>query len=239
MTIRAFDFAEGEILADRYQIVRRLGQGWESEVYLVRETATAIDRAAKVFLPARNPGNKVARRTAIKLHALRHCSALIQYITFDAIEVEGERVNLMISDYVDGQVLAEFQAAQPRGRLAMFEAMHLLHALAAALDPIHQSREYHGDLHADNIIVKRIGLGFEVKLIDIFHHRQRKSLSIQNDVIDLIRLFYDMLGGRSTYARQPEQVRRICLGLKRKLIKTRFANAGQLRRHLETLRWDD
>ena len=239
MTIKAFDFSEGEVLAGRYEIVRRLGQGWESEVYLVKERATSIERAAKVFLPARNPGNKVARKTAKKLHELRHCSALIQYITHEAIELGGQQVNMLISEYVDGQVLAEFQASQPSRRLGTFEAMHALYALCIALEPIHQHREYHGDMHSGNVIIKRYGLGFEVKLIDIFHHRQRKSLSIQNDVIDLIRIFYDMLGGRRYYARQPAQVKQICLGLKRTLISKRFRNAGQLRRHLETLRWDN
>ena len=239
MSIRSFDFPEGQLLAERYEIVRRLGEGWESEVYLVKERATSIERAAKVFLPARNPGNRVARKTAKKLHELRHCGALIQYITHEAFEVDEQPVTMLISEYVDGQVLAEFLAAQPSRRLTMFEALHVLYALATALEPVHQHREYHGDLHAGNIIVRRSGLGFEIKLIDIFHHRQRKSLSIQNDVLDLIRLFYDMLGGRRHYARQPAQVKQICLGLKRTLISKRFRHAGHLKRHLETLRWDD
>ena len=102
MSIRSFDFPEGQLLAERYEIVRRLGEGWESEVYLVKERATSIERAAKVFLPARNPGNRVARKTAKKLHELRHCGALIQYITHEAFEVDEQPVTMLISEFVDG-----------------------------------------------------------------------------------------------------------------------------------------
>ncbi len=239
MTSHAFDLAPGRKLAGRYEVVRRLGSGWESEVYLVRESATGIERAAKLFFPQRNPQNRVARLTAKKLHQLRTCPALLQYITQDVVEVHGVAVSMLVSDFVDGQMLSEFRASQPGGRMARFEALHVLHALACALEPIHDRHEYHGDLHDANIIIVRRGLGFDIKLIDIFHRPRRRSLNIQDDVVDLIRIFHELLGGQRFYARQPAQVKQICRGLKRSLIAERFRNASQLRRHLENLTWDD
>ena len=50
-------------------------------------------------------------------------------------------------------------------RLSPFEALHLLHALVRGVEEIHAVGEYHGDLHSDNIIVRRRGLGFEVKVV--------------------------------------------------------------------------
>lgn len=239
MKIDAFNLAPGRKLAGRYEVVRKLGAGWESEVYLVRETATGIERAAKLFFPERNVGNRIARLTALKLHQLRMCPALLQYITQDVVIIRKITVSMLVSDFVDGQLLSEFRKHQPGQRLARFEALHLLHALACALEPIHYRNEYHGDLHDGNIIIVRRGLGFEIKLIDIFHRPRRRSLNIQDDVVDLIRIFYDLLGGQRTYARQPQQIKEICRGLKRGLIRERFRTASYLRRYLEALPWDD
>jgi tRNA A-37 threonylcarbamoyl transferase component Bud32 len=232
-----FNLLPGRKLAGRYEVVGLLGIGWESEVYLVRELATGVERAAKVFFPERNPGNRVARRTAEKLHKLRGCQALIQYVTQEKIVFQKQNVTVLISEYVDGELLSDFIAKQPGQRLHRFEALHLLHALAVAVEPIHERREYHGDLHSGNVIVQRIGIGFDIRLIDIFHHAQRKTWSIQGDVVDLIRLFYDAIGGSRFYSREPKFVKEICGGLMHTLINSRFRNAGQLRRHLESFRW--
>ena len=61
---------------------------------------------------------------------------------------------------------------------------------------------------------------------------------IQEDVYDLVRIFYDVLCGQPRYARQPAAVKDLCMGLKKSLIRKRFRNAGQLRRYIETLEWE-
>ncbi len=35
--LRSFDFEPGRILAGKYEVLSRLGGGWEGEVYRVRE----------------------------------------------------------------------------------------------------------------------------------------------------------------------------------------------------------
>ena len=236
--ITSFDLAPGRTLAGRHEVVNLLGTGWESEVYLIREVATGIERAAKLFFPNRNIDNKVARMTAEKLHKLRDCHALIQYVSQETITFRRHAITMLISEYVDGELLSDFIGKQPGKRLHRFEALHLLHALAIAVEPIHEHREYHGDLHDGNVIIQRLGIGFEIKLIDIFHRPRRTTWNIQYDVIDLIRLFYDAIGGQRFYSREPQVVKDICRGLKHSLIEQRFRNAGQLRRYLESLHWD-
>jgi hypothetical protein len=103
---------------------------------------------------------------------------------------------------------------------------------------IHDMGEYHGDLHDDNVIVRRFGLGFHVRLLDLFHWTAPKRSNIQDDVCDLIRLFYDAIGGRKHYGKQPALVKDVACGLKRSLILRKFRTAGQLRDYLETLEWD-
>ena len=48
--IDAFDFPEGMRLSRKYEVVSRLGGGWEGEVYLVKEAGTDILRAANEIL---------------------------------------------------------------------------------------------------------------------------------------------------------------------------------------------
>ena len=232
-----FGFEEGDVLAGKYEVDSRLGSGWEGEVYLVRELNTDIERTAKFFFPRRNPRNRTLRYYAKKLHRLRHCPILIQYHTQETVTYDGEPATFLVSEYVEGELLSEFLKRQPGGRLDAFQALHLLHELASGIESIHNLREYHGDLHTDNIIIRRLGIGFVTKLVDLYRWRAPTTANIHDDVCDLIRVFYDALGGRKHYARQPPEVKDICCGLKRSLILRKFATAGQLRQRLETLRW--
>ena len=49
--IESFNFPEGLIFQNKFKIGKRLGGGWESEVYRVYELMTGIERAAKFFFP--------------------------------------------------------------------------------------------------------------------------------------------------------------------------------------------
>ena len=126
---------------------------------------------------------------------------------------------------------------QPGKRISPFQAAHLLHSLVIGIEAIHRLREYHGDLHPENIIVGRYGLRFDLKLVDMFHWTTPKRENIQDDICDLVRIFYDATGGATRYARQPDEVKKICCGLKRSLILERFPSASHLRQHLETMQW--
>lgn len=233
----SFDIAKGVILGGKYRVLGLLGAGWEGEVYLVRERGTGIDRAAKFFFPHRDPGNRNLTYYARKLHRLRHCPILLRYYTRESFLLDGRRLTCLVSDYVEGEPLSRFLARQPGRRLDAFQALHLLHALADGVACIHAVGEYHGDLHADNIVVRRRGLGFGVRLLDLFRWGNARHVNIQEDVCDLARLLYDITGGQRRYAGQPPEVKGICRGLKRTLILERFRTASQLRRHLERLEW--
>jgi len=237
LEIDAFDFVPGRILAGKYEVVRQLGRGWESEVYLIRELSTSIKRTAKFFFPRRNPGGRTVHFHATKLHKLRHLRILIQYHTQETIRFKGEKITFLVSDFVEGELLSRFLARQRGGRLSAFPAMHLLYALVCGLDSIHKLHEYHGDLHTDNIIVQRYGLTFELKLLDMFNWGSPKRANLQHDVVEAIRIFHEVLGGRKFYARQPPEVKYICCGMRPSLILRKFKTAEQLKIHMETLRW--
>jgi tRNA A-37 threonylcarbamoyl transferase component Bud32 len=235
--IRSFDLAPDTILADKYKVVDCLGAGWEGEVYLIRERATGIERTAKLFFPQRNLNDRASRFYARKLHKLRACPIVIQYHTRETIIHAGIPVSALISEFVAGELLSDFLARQPGKRIGPFQAIHLLHALASGIECIHAIGDYHGDLHTENVIVQRFGLGFELKLLDMFHWRAPRSENIHDDVVDLVRIFFEALGGQKHYARQPREVKEIVLGLKRSLLLKKFRSALDLRTYLETMEW--
>jgi tRNA A-37 threonylcarbamoyl transferase component Bud32 len=235
--IHSFDLAADTVLADKYKVIDRLGAGWEGEVYLIRERVTGIERTAKLFFPHRNLNDRAARFYARKLHKLRACPIVIQYHTRETIVHHGVPVSALISEFVAGELLSDFLARQPGKRLGPFQAVHLLHALARGIECIHALGDYHGDLHTDNIIVQRCGLGFELKLLDMFQWNTPRSENIHDDVIDLIRIFFDALGGQKHYGRHPPEVKEIICGLRRSLLMKKFRSARDLRMYLETMEW--
>jgi hypothetical protein len=236
--VKSFGFEEGEVLCGKYRVLERIGKGWEGEVYLAREQATGIERSVKLFFPHRDPQGRVSNLYARKLHRLRQCPILIQYHTRETLQFNDWTVRLLVSEYVEGELLSSFLRRQPGRRLDPFQALHMLHALAVGIEQIHNLREYHGDLHSDNVIVRRRGIGFTVKLVDLFHWGPPTAANIHEDVYNLIVMFHECLGGRRHYAKLPPEVRWICCGLKRTLIRQRFRGVGQLRQHLENMAWD-
>jgi len=236
-SIDTFALEPGTLLMRRYRVVELLGAGWEGEVYRIREQTTGIERAAKLFFPQRNRSKRASTFYARKLHKLRHCPLIIQYHGEDTIDVDGVPVTVLISEYVDGEPLSQFLAAQPGQRLPAFQALHLLYELVTGLEIIHHEGESHGDIHLDNVIVGRYGLHFELKLLDLYRIGGSKREQVHADICDAIRLFYDVIGGQRMYRRQPDPVRYIVAGLKRSLISQRFKRASQLREYIEQLEW--
>jgi tRNA A-37 threonylcarbamoyl transferase component Bud32 len=236
---KRFDFPAGRTIAGKYVIERLLGSGWEGEVYVIVERNTGIRRAAKFYYPHRDPMGKSAIAYARKLDALRHCPILMQYHHQEISWVKRKKVTVVISELVEGEKLSEFLNHQPRHRLTTFEALHILYALARGIAPIHARGEYHGDIHDDNIMIRRQGIGFEVKLLDFFDLGKPTKSKIHKDVLNLIQVFYTIVGGREHYTKQPKVVKDIIRGLKDSLILARFQSAGDIQRHLENLEWSD
>jgi len=236
--VKRFDFPLGRSIAGKYLIERPLGSGWEGEVYAIVERNTGIRRAAKFYYPHRDPMGKAAIAYARKLDALRHCPILMQYHHQEISYVKRKKVMVVISELVEGKKLSEFLASQPERRLSTFEALHVLYVLAKGISPIHARGEYHGDIHDDNIMIRRQGVGFEVKLLDFFDLGRPTRSKIHKDVLNLIQVFHIITGGREHYSSQPPVVKNIIRGLKDSLILARFQSAGDIAAHLESLTWD-
>jgi hypothetical protein len=87
-------------------------------------------------------------------------------------------------------------------------------------------------------LVNRFGLGFELKLIDIFQQQGSKKENMRSDIIHAINIFYWALGGKKYYASQPNLVKNICKGLRHDLILRQFPSIAHLREYIENVCWD-
>jgi RIO-like serine/threonine protein kinase len=161
----------------------------------------------------------------------------MQYYHQELAYVQKKKVIVVVSELVEGKKLSEFLLDQEEERLTTFEALHVLHALAQGIAPIHARGEYHGDIHEHNIMIRRQGIRFEVKLLDFFDLGPPTKSKIRKDVLNLVEVFNIIVGGRKRYAEQPRVVKDIIRGLKDSLILARFQSAGDIARHLEALEW--
>lgn len=236
--IKSFDFRPGQIIARKYKILYKLGEGWEGEVYKIQELNSKIERAAKFFFPERNIKNKTSEIYAKKLHTLRECPIVIKYHTQEIFSYKTVPVTVLISEYVEGPLLSAYLKQCPGKRLTTFKGIHLLHALAVGIENIHFMGEYHGDLHLENVIVRKLGLTFELKLLDLFHWGRATRENRNDDICDVIRIFYDAIGGQKHYNNHPKEIKEIICGLKRSLILKKFKTASALRVYLESHAWE-
>jgi len=76
-----------------------------------------------------------------------------------------------------------------------------------------------------------------LKLLDFFHWGRARRENEYDDICDLVRIFYDAVGGSSRYSKHTRDVKAICCGLKRSLILKKFRTAGALKTHIETQTW--
>lgn len=230
---------KGRRFSNRYTVLELLGAGLEGEVYKVIEDHTQKIRAVKLFFPKRNIGYKVSTRYAKKLDKLRNSPIVVDYLSHEIIKVKGETVACLISEYIEGELLSEFTDKQRGKKLGVFPAIHLLYSIVTGVESIHAAGEYHGDLHTDNIIIRRFGLKFDLKIIDLHHWGDSKKENREEDIIKIVRIFYDILGGAKYYSKLPASLKYIICGLKRSLILKRFKTISSLRIHLEKMDWSD
>lgn len=81
------------------------------------------------------------------------------------------------------------------------------------------------------------GLEFDLKLLDMYYHGAPTSARMQEDVVDIVGILYEVVGGKCHYRNEPDIIKSICKGLKHSLIKKEFKNAIELQSYLEQITW--
>lgn len=234
-----FNLKPGRKIGTRYEIVQPLGTGSEGEVYQIVDIATGITRAAKLYYSSYNERSETVVWYARKLHKLRHCKIVLQYHHMEKITFSGTQILCLISDFCHGVPLETWLGKHRGKRVHSYVALQLLYWLVCGLEEIHTLKEYHGDVHSQNIFIQSVGVNFKLRLID-FYHRGRSSMEKrQDDVIDAIHILYESIGGPKQYRNAGPEIRYICCGLQRFRIRKKFPTMSVLRQHLESFSWSE
>ena len=233
----SFGLSRGDRLTWRYEVIERIGAGSEGEVYKIREKATGLTRAAKLYFKSKEEVARQFQRYARKLDALRDCAIVVGYLHAEEVWIEDRFIYCLISEYFGGAILEDMLKRYRGGRMPPFEALNLIYALVVGLEEIHARKEFHGDLHKGNIFVERTGVFFRLRTIDFHDWGRTPAVERRSDILCVVRLLYDLVGGREHYRKQPPAIRDICMGNRSDLILKKFPTIFQLRAHLETFEW--
>lgn len=150
---------KGQLINDRYEIVRLIGEGGMANVYLAKDTILDRKVAVKVLRGDLAGDEKFVRRfqrEALSASSLSHPNIVEIY---DVGEDEGNFYIVM--EYIEGKTLK--QLIKKRGVLSLPETMDIMLQLLDALASAHDSYIIHRDIKPQNIMIKESGL---VKITD-------------------------------------------------------------------------
>jgi serine/threonine-protein kinase len=144
------DTLVGQIIADRYDIESRIGEGGMGVVYKATHVGLKKDLAIKVLLPELGALRGVVKRferEAQSMSRLDH-PGVVRVTDFGRTPAG---LLFLVMEYVDGTSLGDLLAQQ--GRLSLARALHLTRQVLLALDHAHNLGVIHRDLKPDNIMV--------------------------------------------------------------------------------------
>jgi serine/threonine-protein kinase len=154
----------GQVVADRYHVVKKLGEGGMGQVYLAEHVKMGRRSAIKVMNPSMtHDPDAVARfnREAANASRITHPNVCAIY---DFGETP-EGLIYLAMEFVEGEPLTD--ALDREGALTVPRATHLFAQVADALQAAHDLGIVHRDLKPDNIMVARGRGGADVvKVVD-------------------------------------------------------------------------
>ncbi len=151
--IRSAYLAPGDVLTGRYEIVRELGRGGFSVVYLARDRDLDAEVAVKLLVPPPAGAQLARERMRREVRAVRGLAHANVVGVHDFLE-EGTW-SFVVMEYVDGPDLAE--RVRVRGPLSPDEAARLGSDVAAALAAAHRRGILHRDVKPQNILLDADG----------------------------------------------------------------------------------
>jgi len=154
----------GQVVADRYHVLKKLGEGGMGQVYLAEHVKMGRRSAIKVMNPSMvHDPDAVARfnREAANASRITHPNVCAIY---DFGETPDGTIYLAM-EFVEGEPLTDVLARE--GTLPVHRAGHIFLQVADALQAAHDLGIVHRDLKPDNIMISRGREGSDlVKVVD-------------------------------------------------------------------------
>ena len=149
----------GQLINDRYEIIRAIGEGGMANVYLAKDTILDRKVAVKILRGDLAEDEKFVRRfqrEAISASSLNDPNIVEVY---DVGEDDGKY--FIVMEYVQGLTLK--QLIKKRGSLTLPEVVDIMLQLTSAVAHAHESYIIHRDIKPQNVVILEDG---RVKIMD-------------------------------------------------------------------------
>lgn len=188
MSAVKIQFVPGDLVAERYEVLKVLGRGGMGMVYLVNDREMQQQLALKTLLPQYITNKRALERFAREISALRQLDHPAVVKIYEARRIESLLFYTM--DYVNGKTVREW--LKQRGKLGWGSTVRILALLADALEHAHRFT-IHRDISPENVMVLADG---SIRLLDF-------GLAKLSDVQTAFTLIGVKLGKK--YYNAPEQ----------------------------------
>ena len=178
----------GTYLADRYEIVSKIGAGGMSDVYKAKDHKLNRFVAVKVLKPEFREDTTFIRKFRSEAQAAAGLTHPNIVNVFDVGDDEG--VYYIVMELIEGITLKEYIAK--KGKLSIKEATSIAIQVSMGLEAAHNHGIVHRDVKPQNIIISTDG---KVKVTDFGIARAASSNTISSNVMG------------SVHYSSPEQVR--------------------------------
>jgi len=191
----------GTIIAERYEIVRLIGEGGMGEVYEARH----VHIGKRVALKVLNKDYAKDDEALERFHREARIASTIGHAGICEVSDFGTSDRgqpFLVMEYLDGESLSAL--IEREGRVPVERSLDIMRQVLDALDEAHEKGIVHRDLKPENVYLAEVkGQGQVVKLLDFGISKVRSS---NQDSMKLTRTGA-MVG--TPYYMSPEQVRAV------------------------------
>ena len=209
--------SSGQLLAQRYKILRIVGEGGMGAVYEANDLALDRVVALKVIRPELGDDPEITQRFKQELILARQVTHRNVIRIYDFGEADG--VKFITMELVEGTDLRTVIRA--RGKIPAPEAVEIIQQVCLALDAAHREKVIHRDLKPQNIMIDKSGrvlvmdfglarsiqgegmtqTGALVGTLEYMSPEQSvgKALDERSDLFAVGVIFYELLTGKSPY----------------------------------------
>jgi len=222
----------GEVLDGRYAIVKKVGEGGMSHVYLARDVSTDERYAIKILLPSLSRDeNAMARLRREAALGIRLAHPNVCHIVRMGETEDG--LVYVVMPFVEGEILSDRN--NRLGTIPLPMAVQFVSEIAAGLHVAHELKIMHRDLKPENIMICRRADGSEYAVVmDFGLAKERKAggelekltatgiilgtpefmspeqlrgkpLDARTDIYSLSLLTYEMLTGKLPFEGRTQQ----------------------------------